>query len=214
MSVRNATRLVAIAALAMAASRTLAAPDAAALIASLARTAPSSVAFAEARFSSLLREPLIVSGELAYGGRGSLDRRVTSPYRETTTVRGESVRVEREGEDPRTFGLQRAAELRGFISAFDALLSGDAASLEQAFAVAVSGDDAAWRLELTPTDGRARRRLHSVVIHGSGAEPHCFATLDTQGGGSVMFVGPRAAAADVIAPDASLDGLLAQCRAE
>lgn len=213
MSVRNAMRLVAIAALALTALRAAAAPDAATLIASLARTAPSSVAFTEARFSSLLREPLIVSGELAYGGRGSLDRRVAAPYRETTTVRGESVRVEREGEDPRTFGLQRAPELRGFINAFDALLSGDAELLEQSFAVAVSGEDAAWQLELTPLDGRARRRLHSVVIHGSGTEPHCFATLDTQGGGSVMLVGARAPDAG-ISGDATLDGLLAQCRAE
>jgi hypothetical protein len=212
MSLANA-RLLAFAVLGFGAGHALAAPDAAALIASLARPTPSSVAFAEARFSSLLREPLIVTGELAYAGPGSLDRRVTAPYRETTIVRGESVRVEREGEDPRTFGLQRAPELRGFLRAFDALLSGDAESLERSFAVAVSGDDAAWQLELTPTDGRARRRLQSVVIHGSGTEPHCFATLDAQGGGSVMLVGSRATETS-IAADASLAGLLAQCRAE
>jgi hypothetical protein len=204
--------VVALAVLTIAAPQAMAAPDAAALIASLARTPPASVAFAEARFSSLLREPLIVSGELAYGGRGSLDRRVTEPYRETTAVRGESVRVEREGEELRTFALQRAPELRGFVSAFDALLSGDAEGLEKAFAVAVSGENAAWQLELTPLDGRARRRLGSVVINGSGSEPHCFATLDTQGGGSVMLVGARASLP--IAADASLGGLLAQCRAE
>jgi hypothetical protein len=122
------------------------------------------------------------------------------------------VRVEREGEELRTFALQRAPELRGFISAFDALLSGDVEALEKAFAVAVSGDDAVWQLELTPTEARARRRLGSVEIHGSGTEPHCFATLDTQGGGSVMLVGARASLP--IAADASLDGLLAQCRAE
>ena len=138
---------------------------------------------------------------------------MTSPYRETTTVRGESVRVERDGEEPRTFGLQRAPELRGFLSAFDALLSGDVAALERSFALAISGEDAAWQLELTPLDGRARRRLHSVVIHGSGTEPHCFATLDTQGGGSVMVVSSTATEPS-IAPDATLDGLLARCRAE
>ena len=98
------------------------------------------------------------------------------------------------------------------LSAFDALLSGDAEALAKVFAVTVSGDDAAWQLDLTPSDGRARRRLGSVVIHGSGTEPYCFATLDTQGGGSVMLVGPRASTE--IAGDASLDDLLAQCRAE
>jgi hypothetical protein len=81
----------------------------------------------EARFSALLREPLIVSGTLGYLGPGSLERRVTSPYTETTTIRSESVRIEREGESPRTFGLKRVLELQGFVSAFAGLLAGDAA---------------------------------------------------------------------------------------
>ena len=66
-----------------------AALDARRIVASLARDAPSSIAFTEARFSALLREPLIVSGTLGYLGPGSLERRVTSPYTETTTIRGE-----------------------------------------------------------------------------------------------------------------------------
>ena len=50
------------------------------------------------------------------------------------------------------------------------------------------------------------------MIHGSGAEPRCFATLDTQGGGSVMLVDAEAPVS--VAADASLDGLLAECGAE
>jgi hypothetical protein len=212
MSVRHAARLLALTALAICAQRALAAPDTAALIAGLARTAPSSIAFAEARFSSLLREPLIVSGVLSYHGPANLERQVTQPYRETTAIRGDSVSVEREGEEPRSFALQRAPELKGFLGAFGSLLAGDAPALMKTFAVAASGDDAAWKLELTPIDSRARRRLRAIVIHGSGAEPRCFVTLDTQGGGSVMLVG--AAAAAPVPADASLDGLLAQCGTE
>ena len=212
MSVRNAARSLLFAALVIPAPHLLAAPEVAALISSLKRTAPATIAFAEARFSSLLREPLIVSGELAYAGPRDFERRVTQPYRETTAIRGDSVSVEREGEQSRTFALQRAPELRGFVSAFGSLLAGDAAALERAFTVAASGDAAAWRLELTPIDARARHRLRAIVIHGSGAEPRCFATLDTQGGGSVMLVDAEAPVS--VAADASLDGLLAQCGAE
>src|SRR5689334_2459389 len=81
--------------------------DANALIGRLAKPAPATVAFREVRFSSLVNEPLIVAGELGYSGPGSLDRKVTQPYNETVAIRGESVRVEREGEQPRTFGLNR-----------------------------------------------------------------------------------------------------------
>jgi hypothetical protein len=188
-----------------------AAPDARAIVASLAREAPSSIAFTEARFSALLREPLIVSGELGYLGPGSLERRVTAPYTETTTIVGESVRIEREGESPRTFGLKRSAELQSFLDAFVGLLAGDATSLERSFSLAASGDADGWRLELTPKEARARRRLRGVLVTGRASELRCFAILDTQGGGSVSFVGTASAPID---PGAPLESLLARCRAQ
>lgn len=212
MSARHIVRAFACGALVILAQRAIAAPDTPTLIAAFARTAPASIAFTEARFSSLLREPLIVSGELSYRGPGNLERRVTEPYRETTAIRGDSVSVEREGEEPRTFAMQRAPELKGLLSAFGSLLAGDAPALMKAFSVTASGDDALWRLELTPVDSRARRRLRAIVIDGSGAEPRCFTALDTQGGGSVMLVG--AAASVPVPSESSLDGLLAQCGTE
>jgi hypothetical protein len=203
-------RLFAVAALAVGASQQLAdAPDVAKLIASLAREAPASIVFAEVRFSSLLREPLIVSGSLAYGGPGELERQVTQPYRETTTVRGESARIERDGESPRTLALKRAPELKGFLNAFSAILAGDAAGLEQNFVVVASGDDSLWQLELTPIDPRTRRRVQAIVVNGRADEPRCIATVDAQGGVSVLLLGTAAVAADT-----SLDELLAQCRTE
>jgi hypothetical protein len=148
-----------------------AATDASSLIAGLAREAPTSVVFVEARFSSLLREPLVVSGELRYAGPGALERRIVQPHRETTTVHGDSVRVERDGEAPRTFGLKRSPELAGYLTAFGALLAGDAAALSASFAISASGEDPAWRLTLTPRNERARRRIAEIEVRGSGGEP-------------------------------------------
>lgn len=203
-------RLVIVAVFAVSASRPLAAvPDATRLIASLAREAPASIAFAEVRFSSLLREPLIVSGNLAYGGPGELERQVTYPYRETTRVRGESASIEREGEKTRTLALRHAPELKGFLDAFGALLAGDAAVLGQSFDVVASGDDSLWQLELIPTDSRTRRRVQAIVVNGRDDDPRCVATHDAQGGVSVLLLGTAA-----VAPDTSLDELLARCRAE
>ncbi len=76
------------------------------------------MAFTEARYSKLLRQPLVVSGELTYLGAASLDRRVTSPYGETTTIRGNTVRIEREGQAARSFALERVPQLEGFLTAF------------------------------------------------------------------------------------------------
>jgi hypothetical protein len=186
--------------------------DADTLIRRLAKPAPATVAFREVRFSSLTNAPLIVAGELGYSGPTDLDRRVTEPYRETVEIRGESVRVEREGEPPRSFGLNRAPELRGLLSGFTALLAGDPAAIERGFSVAANGTDEAWTLELTPSDARARRRLQQIVVNGRADVPQCFTMLTANGGASVLLLG---AAADRELPKpTTLDALKHLCSAE
>jgi hypothetical protein len=162
------------------------------LIRSLARPAPAAVAFREVRFSALLDRPLIVAGELRYSGPASLDRIVTEPYREETAIRGESVRIEREGERPRTFALKRAPELRGLLSAFSGLLAGDPESVAKSFDVAVTGASDGWRLTLAPSDARARQRLTELTMTGAGDEPRCFSMLTADGAQSVMLLGAEA----------------------
>ena len=160
------------------------------LIGRLARPAPATVAFTEVRLSPLLQNPLIVSGELGYAGPASLDRRVTEPYRELTTIRGESVRVEREGQPVRSFALKRAPELRGLLNGFSSLLNGDAAALRASFSIdAQLGEDGAWSLTMTPLDPRALRRVKQLDAMGHGNEPACFTLTTADSGVSVMLLG-------------------------
>ena len=163
--------------------------DADALIASLAKPAPATVEFTEVRFSKLLREPLIVSGELGYSGPNSLDRRVTTPYREHTSIRGESVKVEREGERPRSFALKHAPELRGLLTGFSAMLAGDADMLRRAFTVEANGRGDAWALRLRPKAAQAPRRLLSIEIIGAGTEPRCFSMRTADAAHSMLLLG-------------------------
>jgi hypothetical protein len=187
-----------------------AANDADALIARLAKPAPASIAFTEVRFSRLLRAPLIVSGQLSYNGADSMDRQVEQPYREHTAIRGESVRVEREGEQPRSFALKHAPELRGLLSGFSALLAGDVAAIKRSFSVAMDGDNGSWTLELTPNDARARKRLNQIVVDGSEAEPHCFSMLNADGSKSVLLLG--ATATNAVAANVTAEDLQKRCQ--
>ncbi len=149
--------------------------DADALIGRLAKPAPAAISFTEVRFSKLLRAPLIVSGDLGYSGPESLDRRVTTPYREHTAIRGESVKVEREGEKPRSFALKHAPELRGLLSGFSAMLLGRRRVVcARTFAVADEGNDDAWTLKLTPSDPKARRRLRQIEVNGRQSDLGAF----------------------------------------
>jgi Outer membrane lipoprotein carrier protein LolA-like len=168
------------------------APDPDQLIARLAKPAPASIAFREVRFSPLLQEPLIVAGNLGYTGPANLDRQVLQPYRETTEIRGESVRVAREGEPQRSFALNRAPELRGLLNGFTALLAGDAAAIKRSFSIGTSSTGNAWTLELTPLQAKARRRLRQIVVTGEADEPRCFTLLNTDGGASFLLLGEAA----------------------
>jgi hypothetical protein len=186
-----------------------AAVDADALIARLARPAPASIAFKEVRVSPLLREPLVIAGELEFSGPASLDRHVREPYREDTSIRGESVRVEREGEQPRSFALKRAPELRGLLTGFSALLSGDVTVLKRSFDVQAQGSEESWTLQLMPLDTRARRRLQKIEIRGHDSTPRCFSLLNADGGVSVMILGD---AAGDVAKGVTLEALQELCQ--
>jgi hypothetical protein len=187
-------------------------PDASALIERMKRAPPASIAFVEVRFSTLLVEPLVVGGTLVYEGEGSLTRRVETPYHEQSAIRDETVRVEREGEEPRTFALRRAPELRGLLTGMIGLLAGDPSFIGEHFAITTAGDDQRWRLDLEPTDDRLERRLSEIVVAGAAAEPHCFVIRDSQGGASVMLLG--AGAAHPLPAPLTLPELLAHCGAE
>ncbi|GFE78719.1 fatty acyl CoA synthetase [Steroidobacter agaridevorans] len=190
-------------------SAALSEQDADALIGRLAKPAPATISFTEVRFSKLLRAPLIVSGDLGYSGPESLDRRVTAPYREQTSIRGESVKVEREGEKPRSFALKHAPELRGLLSGFSAMLAGDPVALRKTFDVEMTGNDDGWTLKLTPTDTKARRRLQQIEVNGRHSEPRCFSMTTADGASSVLLLG--AASAEPVAPDVTLIALQRRC---
>lgn len=160
--------------------------------------------------SPLLREPLVVAGELEFSGPASLDRHVREPYREDTSIRGESVRVEREGEQPRSFALKRAPELRGLLTGFSALLSGDVSGLKRSFDVQAQGSEESWTLQLVPLDTRARRRLQKIEITGHDSTPRCFSLLNADGGASVMVLGDAAAS---VPPEVTLESLKKVCGA-
>lgn len=147
------------------------------LVAQLARPAPASIAFKEIRFSPLLSGPSVVSGELRYAGVEVLERHVTEPYRESTMVRGGSVRVERDGEAPRSFALKRAPELRGLLAGFSALLAGDVVALRHSFRIELEGSERAWKLLLLPLDRQARTRLQRIEVYGRHDAPRCFWTV-------------------------------------
>ena len=164
-------------------------PDLDALLARLARPAPDTTSFVEVRYSGLLETPIVVSGRLEHRQDGSLVRRVDSPYREVTELRGENVTVEREGSKPRHFSLNRAPELRGMLASFAALLQGDRQMLDRYFVVALQGTDARWEIALSPRDAKLKHRLSRITVNGRDDRPRCFTLEEPDADASLMAIG-------------------------
>lgn len=164
-------------------------PDLDALLARLVRPAPDATSFVEVRYSSLLDEPIVVSGVLEHRTDGALVRRVESPDQEVTELQGENVTVTREGGTPRRFSLDRAPELRGMLASFGALLTGDRNLLEQYFNVELNESAARWEITLTPRDKKLKQRLSSIVVNGAMDRPRCFTLKEPDGDGSLMALG-------------------------
>lgn len=180
------------------------------LIAALGRPAPARTAFAEARFMHMLDRPLVVSGELAWLGGDRLERRVDKPRAETATIADGEVTTQRAGKSPRQFSLKRAPQLQVLLDSFVALLSGDAARLQQAFVVQVQGDAAgAWTLTLTPRDARVARTIASIVINGHAGDSRCMHVQEADGDLAVDLLGRLAVE---MPAQPTRDALQALCR--
>lgn len=154
--------------------------------------------FVELRVSSMLKRPLLLSGEYRRPDADTLVREVRAPYAETTTIRGSEATIAREGRSPRTFSLARVPELAALQGSFGALLTGDRKALETVYALEADGVPADWTLTLSPRDARLAGRVTAIVLRGRDAELRCIETRPKQGESQPTLLGSAAsAAADV-----------------
>jgi Outer membrane lipoprotein carrier protein LolA-like len=199
--VARAAGPIAAACLATATVAMAAGPELDAILRRLARPAPSSTPFVDARFSGLLARPLIVSGELQYLGPGSLVRSVEKPYGETAEIHGDSVSVRRGDAQPQHFSLDQAPQMRSLVTSFSALLAGDVATLRRSFTLDLHGSESDWTIGLTPLDPRVHESIRSILVTGSGGNPRCITTFQANDDVDLMLLGNAARGSVPAQPD-------------
>lgn len=128
-------------------------------------TPPAEVPFVEQRHNRLLKEPLVLTGHLAYPAPGRLDKVVETPFRETLRVDGGEIAIERDGRE-RRLSLRGRGSFRVMLQSIEAIMAGGAATLEEHFEASVSGDDARWLLALVPRSKRLAKQLGRIEVSG------------------------------------------------
>lgn len=129
---------------------------------------PARVAFREERHNPMFESPLLLEGYLEYLGPGMLGKVIESPFQEAFSIEGGEISMIRDGE-ARRLPVRRSKALETMLSAFEALLSGDAGRLETVFDCQISGDASEWTIDLQPKSRRVSKHLSSLRLSGDDA---------------------------------------------
>ena len=147
-------------------------------------------AFREEKTLAALAEPLVSWGRLSYRRPAYLEKDTTGPAPERLVVDGGRLVLTPGQEPPRVVDLDSAPELRALVDTVRGTLAGDLPALRRSFSVAVSGQAAAWRIVLTPVDGRVGRVVSQVVVDGAGPDPLRITTRQPNGDTDLLDITP------------------------
>ena len=113
----------------------------------------------------MLKEPMVLTGQLEYLRAGVLRKIVETPFEEAFLIESDHVVIERKGET-RRLTLRKSKSLIAILGAIEAILSGEADKLESVFNYTLSGSSDAWSVHLTPISRRMGKQLTSLQVNG------------------------------------------------
>jgi Outer membrane lipoprotein carrier protein LolA-like len=163
-----------------------------ALMQELAARPSGHVTFTEVQHLGVLDRPLESSGELLYQAPDRLEKRILKP-RPETLVLAHGVLSATRGKHTRTMELAAWPQVAPLLESLRATLTGDRATLERIFSVALEGDAARWTLKLTPKDPEAARAVSRVIITGGNAKLETVEILAADGDRSLLTIGAEVA---------------------
>lgn len=163
-----------------------------ALMQELAARPSGHVTFTEVQHLGVLDRPLESSGELLYQAPDRLEKRILKP-RPETLVLAHGVLSATRGKHTRTMELAAWPQVAPLLESLRATLTGDRATLERIFSVALEGDAARWTLKLTPKDPEAARAVSRVIITGENARLETVEILAADGDRSLLTIGAEVA---------------------
>lgn len=144
--------------------------------------------FVEKKYLAVLDQPLEQHGELSFAP-GRLEKLTLSPKHERVIVEGDALSIETQGrKKPRRLRLQDYPALWGLIEGMRATLSGDLASLQRFYTVALSGPREDWELVLAPREQAMRKVVELIRIRGIDGNVRRVELVEAKGDRSVMQV--------------------------
>lgn len=161
--------------------------DVARLMQLLGQAPESEVPYTEKKYSSLLLEPVVSSGTLAFRRPDTVEKIMTAPRKERFRIVGEELIIVRNGTEKR-FSLSSQPLLSAFGASLRGVLAGDAALLRMHYRLALEGQEQAWRLELVPLDEEIARYVERILVSGRTGRIEQIEVRESSGDRSVLQV--------------------------
>jgi outer membrane lipoprotein-sorting protein len=161
--------------------------DIARLMQLLSRAPESEMTYTEKKYSSLLVEPVVSSGTLAYRRPDTVEKNMTAPRKERFRIAGEELIMVRNGAEKR-FPLSSQPLLSAFAASLRGVLAGDATLLRMHYRLALEGEEQAWRLELVPLDEDITRYVERILVSGRKGRIEQIEVRESSGDHSVLQV--------------------------
>jgi len=145
--------------------------------------------FVERKDLAMLETPLESSGTLLYAAPGRVEKHMLTPREESLVLDGDTLVIENKHTGKRrSLTLQEHPVVWGFAESIRSTLTGDLATLQRFYKVALEGDARAWRLRLEPIEPRMRQAVAEIRLGGSGTWVNRIEVLEAGGDRSVMVI--------------------------
>src|SRR6185295_10868016 len=158
------------------------------LMRQLAQAESVQATFVETRYSTLLKEPLVLRGTLTYRRPAFLEKHVQQPYDERVALDGDVLTMQNRRGRKLTTSASGSPAIAGLVEGIRATRAGDLAALERHFAILVDGQLERWSMSLKPTDADLARHVAAIVFSGSQNRIARVEVRETGGGRAVMEI--------------------------
>jgi len=162
--------------------------DADQLLAALAQEKQGQATFIETKYLAVLDRPIKSSGTLSFRSPDRIEKNTLEPKHEDLVLDGDTLTVARE-DRTMTVDLRDHPQVLSFVEAIRGVLVGNARMLEQVYRIELTGDEANWRMVLTPRDARLASVIKVIRMSG-GAQVRSMEYVEANGDHSVMQIDP------------------------
>jgi hypothetical protein len=163
-----------------------------ALMAGLRQVRSASAHFVELKTVHMLNQPIRATGTLKYVAPNKLEKITVTPAPETIELDGDTLTGKQANGEDFSVDIGGHSEIAALVEGIRSTLAGDLPTLRRYYAIAFTGGQDHWQIDLVPKDHRVREKVDRIRILGTGTVISIIVVDERDGDRSEMTITPDA----------------------